>query len=126
MATFPSFNDLLNKKVKVQPSVQDLSADGASSLGYQLPKDWKLRQSNGQTSLLSPRGFEYKNLKTANDGSINGFDAFDKSGKPVDINSLGANASLSKGGVWDVSKPQSLANPGGRTENPVSNIMATF
>ena len=56
-------------------------------------------------------------------------EAFIKAIKP-DVNeehlqsifgSLGSTSSLSKGGIWDVSKPQSLANPAGRTENPVSN-----
>ncbi len=83
----PTFEELLKKvkQPKVTVSSDLLDADSASELGYKIPDEWKLGQDITGTSLISPRGNIFKNLKISPEGRIEDFEPVSAEGKPIKL-----------------------------------------
>ncbi|KKL67133.1 hypothetical protein LCGC14_2138050, partial [marine sediment metagenome] len=86
----PTFEELL-KKVKT-PKVPTITAtgdlldsDSASRLGYKIPSEWKVGQDITGTSLISPRGNIFKDIKLSPEGRIEDFKPFSAEGEPIKL-----------------------------------------
>ncbi len=88
----PTFEELLKRvkapKVTIKTAGDLVDSDSASRLGYKIPPEWKLGQDITGTSLVSPRGNIFRNLKLSPEGKIEDFEPFSAEGKPIRLPSL--------------------------------------
>jgi len=62
-----------------------LDSDNASRLGYKIPSEWKVGQDITGTSLISPRGNIFKDIKLSPEGRIEDFKPFSAEGEPIKL-----------------------------------------
>ena len=86
----PTFEELLEEvKAPKVPTVKAtgdlLDSDSASRLGYKIPSEWKVGQDITGTSLISPRGNIFKDIKLSPEGRIEDFKPFSAEGEPIKL-----------------------------------------